>query len=453
MNQLPIIIHLLSTATTALEAKAHQVRPHLQKATVRKVNQQQADATEKDLKRVLVPLFEQQIKRMASQLKEMTDKEESGLQTKSTSSALSLIDHAFDQKQATNEIIDTVFPILAVRMAEAARNQLLLAGVDVRKKGESAGHPFRGNQWSGRGRGGVDPVIGGGAVAGDSTQPPQPSPKPLTRQERKEAHHKYAVEEAKNRIAALPSTSDVDGCKTVAELKEVASKAGIADLSFKGFDSWQLTEMMHEGRVVVNTAIDCMRKCPKYMEAVVKTDTADQMMPDARRWVEHKGRLGVSFEIHNTSNLLLPNTVSRCGGYFNNNDYSLSNRVAGIGIPKIHLPSGRYNKNPSKLQANDFLVDSSFQGAVRHEMGHLVDHALGVVYETNTHTLIGKLESKMKSDPGSIIKSVSSYSTTTRGELFAEMFCAATHKDFDQFEKSSKPSPLLKRLYQEITKS
>jgi len=168
MNQLPIIIHLLSTATTALEAKAQQVRPHLRRAAIRKVNQQQADATESDLKRVLVPLFEQQIKRMATQLKGMADKEETNTQTKSTSSASSLITHAFDQKQATDEIINAVFPILAVRMAEAARNQLLLAGVDVRKKGLKFNpyHDSLGRFAIGGGVGGMAPDTGGGSGGG-----------------------------------------------------------------------------------------------------------------------------------------------------------------------------------------------------------------------------------------------------------------------------------------------
>ncbi|MCK9570096.1 hypothetical protein M0R72_14225 [Candidatus Pacearchaeota archaeon] len=127
MNQLPLITQLLETATVALEAKAQQVRPHLRRAAIRKVNQQQADATEKDLQRVLVPLFEKQIKRMAAGLKDIAEKG-----VKSTSS--SLIPHAFDQKEATNEIIDAALPILVIRMAEAARNQMLMSGVDVRKK-------------------------------------------------------------------------------------------------------------------------------------------------------------------------------------------------------------------------------------------------------------------------------------------------------------------------------
>jgi len=129
MNQSQTLAQLIEAATVALEAKRRQLRPILQIAVLRKQNLKQAEVTEKDLQRILVPLFEKQINRIAAGLKSIGSKS-----AETEKSAATLIGKVFDQEQATEELIDSVMPILAVRMAEAARNQVISLGIDPRRK-------------------------------------------------------------------------------------------------------------------------------------------------------------------------------------------------------------------------------------------------------------------------------------------------------------------------------
>lgn len=158
MNKLQILQQLVEVATVALEAKKRQIRPLLRRATIRKMNLRQAEVTEKDIERALAPLFEKQIKRIAAGLEGM-DEKGTGLEIKSTKPNPTLIQHVFDQKQATAELVDAVMPILAIRMAEAARNQLVSLGVDPRKKSVglkfNPNHDEQGRFTTGGGAGGM----------------------------------------------------------------------------------------------------------------------------------------------------------------------------------------------------------------------------------------------------------------------------------------------------------
>jgi hypothetical protein len=121
MNRLQVMTKLVEAATVALEAKKRQVRPHLRRAVFRELNLRQAAVTEQDLERAMVPVFKRQIERLAGKLGSGKKK------------------NLLDEKQATRELVESILPILAVRMAEAARNQMLSMGLDFRGRGKKSG--------------------------------------------------------------------------------------------------------------------------------------------------------------------------------------------------------------------------------------------------------------------------------------------------------------------------
>ncbi len=83
-----------------------------------------------------------------------------------------LIRRVFDPDEWHARLMDRALPVLAIRMAEAARNQMLAMGVDPRRngkvrkgaKGDVVGHEFHGNQWTDGGM--MAPDTGGGTGGG-----------------------------------------------------------------------------------------------------------------------------------------------------------------------------------------------------------------------------------------------------------------------------------------------
>ena len=115
MNKLAVVKHALEVATAALEMKRRQIRPHLRQAVTRELNNRQAAATERDLERVLVVVIAKHVDQIISKVTSGSKK------------------NLLNEKQATKDIINAMAPILAIRMAEAARNQMLSVGLDYRK--------------------------------------------------------------------------------------------------------------------------------------------------------------------------------------------------------------------------------------------------------------------------------------------------------------------------------
>jgi hypothetical protein len=116
MDSRVLLFNLLKEVTDAIQLKRRRVVSRLHREAVRKLNQKQADATEKDLNTVLVPLIEKQVNQAVSKIASGSKK------------------NLVDKKQATKELKNAVAPVLILRMAEASRNQLLAVGLDLRKR-------------------------------------------------------------------------------------------------------------------------------------------------------------------------------------------------------------------------------------------------------------------------------------------------------------------------------
>ena len=104
--------------------------------------------------------------------------------------------------------------------------------------------------------------------------------------------------------------------------------------------------------------------------------------------------------------------------------------------PRIQLTPGQGpNKNANstiKLGRSEYVAEkSSFNGTMRHEMGHLVQDKIEA-----KDSQVGKDWDKVLSDIGGKAKGVkwkdaiSEYGATDRHEMFAESFSAWTHKDY-----------------------
>ena len=122
---------LIKIATSALELK-QQHRSYLRRAAIHQLHIKQVGATERDLQRVLAPMFQKQIASMVSKLLKVQNKDVNVLTKSISPSKLSA--RIFDKKKATEELIDITLPILAVRMIEAANNQLRQLGIKNRRK-------------------------------------------------------------------------------------------------------------------------------------------------------------------------------------------------------------------------------------------------------------------------------------------------------------------------------
>jgi len=127
MGRLALLSQILKEATDAIWLKRRQVVSRLHREAVRKLNQKQADATEKDLHTVLVPLIEKQVEQAVSKIASGSKK------------------NLLDKKQATKDLKNAIAPVLILRMAEASRNQLLAVGLDLRKRRKMSGLKYNPN--------------------------------------------------------------------------------------------------------------------------------------------------------------------------------------------------------------------------------------------------------------------------------------------------------------------
>jgi DNA topoisomerase-1 len=143
---------LIKIATSALELK-QQHRSYLRRAAIHQLHIKQVGATERDLQRVLAPMFQRQVDSMISKLLKIQNKEVNVLRlkcdpdvTKSITTS-KIAARIFNKEEATKELIDVMLPILAVRMIEAANNQLRQLGVKNRRKHvDDLGEKYNPNQ-------------------------------------------------------------------------------------------------------------------------------------------------------------------------------------------------------------------------------------------------------------------------------------------------------------------
>jgi hypothetical protein len=105
----PILLPLIELTKEAVEAKRKYLVAQTKRVKAHARHIKQSVACEKDLRVSLEPMFRRQIKSIISKL-------ESGGGSKKAIS--------FNTKEATKELVNSVLPILAFRMAEAARAQL-----------------------------------------------------------------------------------------------------------------------------------------------------------------------------------------------------------------------------------------------------------------------------------------------------------------------------------------
>jgi len=132
-SEKPIPALLLDTAKTAIEFKTHLLKRMIKRRISRSVHQQLTAKVERQMQRVLIPFFKEQVEEMASRLEKMDRKElEDQLQTKSTTPP-KLLNKIFDPKDWKDELVNRLLPIMAVGMAKAMVGQMLAMGVDIRQ--------------------------------------------------------------------------------------------------------------------------------------------------------------------------------------------------------------------------------------------------------------------------------------------------------------------------------
>lgn len=143
-SRLAIAKQLLSVATQAVQLKQALLKDQLRTAVAKEVHVKQYEETERELAESIADLIKRQY---ASASKTVKGDGSSG----------------FDPRDWDDDLVNTALPILMKHAGQAAAAQMLMMGVDVaprgkRTKGDYEGHPFRGNQWSGKGKSDVPPL-------------------------------------------------------------------------------------------------------------------------------------------------------------------------------------------------------------------------------------------------------------------------------------------------------
>jgi hypothetical protein len=206
--------------------------------------------------------------------------------------------------------------------------------------------------------------------------------------------------------AHIPTAKEISACKTVKQLEKVASSLGI-DLGFEGFvvNGKEIpAQKVKYGQQVLTSICSSIDQCPIYQRAL--------------------GRRGGMFDetplrltIHDR-----PKIEDRSSGEFVCGYYDPSTRSMHVGIGE------RGQMTKPKPSLGSFYVDSSCDGIARHEFGH---HVSEVVKRSNKSWVLKGAEDFLGAgNDRAVVKMVSHYGRTNGDELFAEVFCAATHPNF-----------------------
>jgi len=115
------------TALLSQEVEAEKLR----KDFARKLHIKQYESTERDVTEVVSQVIDKQVNGITDRLAEMVpdQKSEPGM------ASLTLVDLSFNQRVATEELIDSMLPVMAIKMAEAAVAQMVMFGVNPKSKG------------------------------------------------------------------------------------------------------------------------------------------------------------------------------------------------------------------------------------------------------------------------------------------------------------------------------
>lgn len=107
------------------------VRRELRRAVCKELHIKQFEATEQDITKALIPMFEDQIKSMVERLRALEGK---SFEKSIEDQAITIADQIFNPAEWRDDLIDRALPVLALAMVRAAVAQMDVLGVNVRTK-------------------------------------------------------------------------------------------------------------------------------------------------------------------------------------------------------------------------------------------------------------------------------------------------------------------------------
>jgi len=128
-TQTQLLTRIVLTTTDVVRERTFDIGNRLYQTVVHHAHVKQVNATERDLRSTLIPMFRAQIEQIAKKV--------GGLQASDATTAALMIGLVFDQEKATEELISTTLPVLAYRMAEVSYNELRRLGATLKKRERS----------------------------------------------------------------------------------------------------------------------------------------------------------------------------------------------------------------------------------------------------------------------------------------------------------------------------
>lgn len=120
MNKLQIATAAVESATAAILAKQRTLRRHFYREAVKAIHLGSVNATERDLQNALIPVIRGHVEEMVRKL--------GGAKSTKSISPTKLVRRITDTEKWRDDLVNACLPVLAIRMAEAARNQLTQLG-------------------------------------------------------------------------------------------------------------------------------------------------------------------------------------------------------------------------------------------------------------------------------------------------------------------------------------
>lgn len=298
--------------------------------------------------------------------------------------------------------------------------------------------------------GGVDPSC----KAGETHT--KESLKGMNRSQREILWKSFVEKDASQRMSEVPSVEEINNCQNVTEVSALSQKMGLGEIKVYGLS---IEEAKDYSKLVVGQMAEAIRNCKPYHESISRMESAKIYSPESAGLIDQESRkphIVASIVLHSSKVLLLTSDKGnkQCCGYYDAGTtkqevemFERANIHSREVTPReIHISCNKYFlKTQAKLNVNGHTVDGSVAGTARHELGHHVDAVMNFIgsgeYEINR-----KLFFSTKSALNTASR-VSKYAAANQQETKAEMFCAATHPQFKQFEKESKATPTMKKYY------
>jgi hypothetical protein len=128
------LVVALVAAEAAVRVKLRQLAPELRRRVSAELHVKQYEDAERDIVRVLSPLFVEQIRSIGDGLLGLEERS-AELRTKtSDDQAETLVDLVFDPKAWHDRLVDLLLPVMAENAVRVGYSYLLSMGLDVRKK-------------------------------------------------------------------------------------------------------------------------------------------------------------------------------------------------------------------------------------------------------------------------------------------------------------------------------